>query len=81
MTKLPPPPSFVSESVVPTTTEEPVAAQSISPPCDAVAGSPPDEHHRFVLDVEQFMADIEEVPAFIRAPRHEYLLAVTRGAA
>jgi hypothetical protein len=62
------------ESVAPPPTDDPAAA-SVSPP-PAAAGSP-----RFVLDEAKFMADIEELPAFIRAPRNEYLLAVKRGAA
>ncbi|MCK1671040.1 hypothetical protein [Bradyrhizobium sp. 150] len=30
---------------------------------------------RFVLDEDRFMADIEEMPAFLSAPREEYLRA------
>jgi hypothetical protein len=31
--------------------------------------------NRFVLDEDKFLADIEEPPAFLRAPRREYLQA------
>lgn len=84
MTKLPPSP-FLSESVELPPADEPVAAPSISPPFDAAAGSAYVLIERDLLEhiLFQLQTKIEPdpPPAFIRAPRHEYLIAVQRGAA
>jgi hypothetical protein len=76
MTILPPPPSFnsdttdcVSEEAVASPRQSADAAADLSCIGEIFAGArkliDPDEH-RFVLDVDRFMAELDEPPLFLR---------------
>lgn len=66
MTELPNP--FVTSALEPAMAAETAAAPDLTDPPVAAAD-------RFILDVERFVADIEEPPAFLHAPSPEYLRA------
>lgn len=70
MTALPPSP-FCSESAAVSFLDAPTTAAAGA---NAAAGFF-NRDHRFRLDVDAFMAAIEEAPAFLRATRPEYLRA------